>query len=335
MTDRAWVADPGIGWRILLTARLDLPLDPATARSALRTLCDEQGWDPAEPVVRANLPAVRHELAGQHPAPVRIGLAGRELVVSAHHSASDGLGLLQVLSSLTGTPVSSDVRGAGERPHGAGLVRTVGRRLAEVALHPPAPVTPSAPGHSATGDALVEGDAPPGLRTANLVQAAARAVVAHGEARGDRVRNVAIAIGVGAPGRRGDRITDRSGLIRLRDVERLDLAAIRGAVRSAPLETPPGGGRRRPALDRLAVTGLRVLAPRLGSSMLVSHLGEVTADGVERLTFHPVTAGGSGIALGAVGHRGRTTITLRARATRWSEDGLQELLEAVLVRLRR
>jgi hypothetical protein len=69
--------------------------------------------------------------------------------------------------------------------------------------------------------------------------------------------------------------------------------------------------------------------------MLVSHLGEVTADQVDRLAFHPVTAGGSGISLGAVGHRGRTTVTLRARAARWSEDDLQELLEAVLERVRR
>ncbi|GAA3822138.1 hypothetical protein [Nocardioides panacisoli] len=335
MTDRAWVADPGIGWRILLTARLAVPLAPAAAGSALRALCHEHDWDPAEPVVGDELTSVRAELAAPHPAPVRVGLAGPELVVSAHHSAADGLGLLEVLSSLTGAPVSSDARGAGRRPPGAGLARTVGRRLTEVALHPPAPVTSPSPPQPARGDVLVEGDAPPGLRTADLVQAAAGAVVAHQQAVGRRARHVAIAIGVGAPAGPGDRIGDRSGLIRLRDVERLDLAAIREAVRNAPLETPPGGGRERPVLDRLATTGLRVLAPRLGSSMLVSHLGEVTADQAERLAFHPVTAGGSGISLGAVGHRGRTTITLRARATRWSEDGLQELLEAVLVRLRR
>ena len=49
--------------------------------------------------------------------------------------------------------------------------------------------------------------------------------------------------------------------------------------------------------------------------------------------FHPVTAGGTGISLGAVGHRGRTVLTLRARAADWDADGLERLLEAVGGRL--
>jgi hypothetical protein len=78
---------------------------------------------------------------------------------------------------------------------------------------------------------------------------------------------------------------------------------------------------------------MRLLARRLGSTLLVSHLGEVTAPRVERLAFHPVTAGGTGIALGAVGHRGRTVLTLRARAADWDADGLERVLEAVGGRL--
>ena len=78
---------------------------------------------------------------------------------------------------------------------------------------------------------------------------------------------------------------------------------------------------------------MRVLARRLGSTLLVSHLGEVTAPHVERLAFHPVTAGGTGISLGAVGHRGRTVLTLRARAADWDADGLERVLEAVGGRL--
>ena len=42
-----------------------------------------------------------------------------------------------------------------------------------------------------------------------------------------------------------------------------------------------------------------------------------------------VTAGGSGISLGAVGHDGRTVLTLRARAAAWDAAGLTALLAGV------
>ena len=75
--------------------------------------------------------------------------------------------------------------------------------------------------------------------------------------------------------------------------------------------------------------GLRLLAPRLGSTLLVSHLGDVTCPGVAALAFAPVTGGGSGVSLGAVGHDGATTLSLRARGRTHDADDLAELLEAI------
>src|SRR5690606_22715834 len=124
-----------------------------------------------------------------------------------------------------------------------------------------------------------------------------------------------------------------SALLRLRDVERLDLPAIEDALRNAPPQTPPVIAEPRrwtPLVDRATRAGMRLLGPRLGSTMLVSHLGQVTAPGVERLAFHPVTAGGTGLSLGAVGHDGRTVLTLRGRATQWEDNGLEQVLEAVV-----
>ncbi len=98
-------------------------------------------------------------------------------------------------------------------------------------------------------------------------------------------------------------------------------------MRSAPVQPAAAGAG---AAGGLVGVGLRLLAPRLGSTLLVSHLGEVTAPGVADLAFHPVTAGGTGLALGAVGLGGRTVLTLRGRARDWDQNGLERLLEAVL-----
>lgn len=310
MTARGrWVADPSIGWRILLDARLlDPPAPAADVRSA------------------TSVAELRRQLAAPDPAPVLVGAVGRELVVSAHHSAVDGLGLLRVLEQRGHGPVTSSARGVGERPSGHGYAGTVGRRLAEAAFRPPARVPVDPPVGSRDGDTMVEIDVPGTYRTAEVVHAAVRALVDRGA--GPRV---AVAVGVTRDPAASGPIADRSALLRLRDVERLDLSGIDRALREAPVERPPVAGSG--FVDRAAAVAMRVLARRLGSTLLVSHLGEVGAPAVERLAFFPVTAGGTGISLGAVGHGGRTVLTLRARAAAWDADGLERVLEAVGGRL--
>lgn len=333
-----WVADPRIGWRILLTADLPDEPEPAVVVEHLRALYDAQGW-PVPPAVRrdADLTRLRDGLLAADPAPLLAGTSGRHLVLSAHHSAVDGLGLLAVLDRLGLAPVHSAARGVGDRTTTGGVARTVARRLAEVALHPPALLTPPAVPVRQEGDVLVERTLAGSHRTAALVHAAARAVVAHESARGRRGRRVAVAVGAVREQTAGAPIGDHSVLLRLRDVERLDAAQVGRALASAPVQTPPvASGPRRwtPLVEQVTARGLSLLAPRLGSTLLVSHLGEVTAPRVERLVFHPVTAGGTGLSLGAVGLRGSTVLTLRARAASWNDDGLEQLLEAVISLLR-
>jgi len=303
-----WVADPTIGWRILLTATL--PAEPSGV-----------------PVDRtaATTDELRRTLVLPAPEPVLVGVAGRDLVVSAHHSAVDGLGLLHILEQLGLGPARSAARGVGDRPAGHGYAGTVARRLAEAAFRRPASIPPLRAGAPATGDTMAEAEISGSVRTSEIVHAASRAVAALGGRR-----HVAIAVGA-TRAVAGDALEDRSALLRLRDVERLDLAGIERALREAPVERPPVSGSG--AVDRAAAAGMRVLGRRLGSTLLVSHLGEVTAPAVDRIAFHPVTAGGTGIALGAVGHCGRTVVTLRARASDWDADGLERVLEAVVGRL--
>lgn len=333
--EREWVADPSIAWRILLTARAAPLPGPGPLSTRFTALCAAQGW-PAQPLEQgADLFTLQRSLTGARPGPVVLGLAGPDLVVSAHHSAVDGLGLLAVLASVLDRPVSSTARGVADRPSAGGLARAGWDRLREAALAPPARV--AAPGGhrdgrdpDARGDLLVDLVVPGEHRTADLVHAATRAVLEHNRAVGAAVRHVAVAVGAARPTTES-RIADRSALIRLRDVEGLDRDAVADALRTAPLQ-PPVAARGR-AGARVFRAGLRLLAPRLGSTLLVSHLGRVEGPGVDRLAFHPVTAGAGGISLGAVGLGGRTTLGLRARAADWDPAALQQLLRDVAAEL--
>lgn len=328
-----WVADPGIGWRILLTATLP---EPAGLAERLGAVSAQQAWPPPPAVRRSDdLATLRAGLVAAHPAPLLVGSTGDQLVLSAHHSAVDGLGLLTLLERLGAGEVRSGARGVGSRPTSGSAARTTTRRLREALLHPPARVTPAraAEDPTAPGDVLVECTVPGSHRTAALVDAAARAVVARERARGRAAEHVAIAVGAvrEQAGAADGPVADRSVLLRLTDVERLDAAGIATALAQAPVQTPPstaGGGH--PLVAKATGAALRALAPRLGSTLLVSHLGEVTAPGVRALSFHPVTAGGTGLSLGAVGLDGATVLTLRGRAAQWNDNGLEQLLEAVV-----
>ncbi|WP_148614745.1 hypothetical protein [Nocardioides rubriscoriae] len=315
-------ADPSIAWRILLTAGLEHAPDPAGLRAALTSLHAAQGW-PGDGLVLvdADLAALRRHLGGLRAPVVAVGVAGPRLVVTADHAAVDGLGLLSVLAALTGSPATSSARGVGDRPDAAGPARTVVRRLGEVALAPPARVRGTGGDVHADHDTYVETTVAGSPRTAHLIAASVRALAGVGA-----TRRVAVAVGV-ARDVDHERIADRSALLRLRGAERLTPDEITALVRTAPTQAAPAAGGTGGAAVRL---GLRVLAPRLGSTLLVSHLGTVTAPGVTSLAFHPVTAGGSGLSLGASTLGDATTLTLRARARSWGHDDLARLLDRVV-----
>ena len=261
------------------------------------------------------------------PEPVLIGVAGPTSWCRPTTAAVDGLGLLRVLEQRGHGPVTSSARGVGDRPAGHGYVGTVARRLAEAAFRPPARITPqgAAAVGPTTGDVMVEVEVPGSFRTAEIVHAAAGALTDLGAGP-----HVAVAVGATrdpGPTARSATAARCSGCATSSE---LDLpASSEHCARHRSSGRPSLVGRGRPR----GRGAMRLLARRLGSTLLVSHLGEVTAPHVDRLAFHPVTAGGTGLSLGAVGHRGRTVLTLRARAADWDADGLEQLLEAVGGRL--
>ncbi|WP_372734724.1 hypothetical protein, partial [Nocardioides sp.] len=218
--------------------------------------------------------------------------------------------------------------GVAARPTESG--GTVGRLL-EVVTAPPASVATDA-ATPVAGDSYARASLAVPLRTAELLHAAAAAIVSHNTDAGRGTRHLTIAVGAGKPATAGALLANRSELIRLRDLEGVALEEVRARLKTAPLN-PAGGSGSTPG--PLAGLALRALAPRLGSTLLVSHLGEVTASAVSDLAFYPVTSGGTGLSLGAVHHRGATTLTLRGRAARWTDEALGVLLARVTAQISR
>lgn len=323
-----WVADPGIRWRILLSAQRDHPLAPAQVQAGLDRLAQTQGWPTRELRIEADLIALRAELAEVSDAPVAVGISGQTVVVSCHHAFVDGLGLLDVLGSITGTTITSGARGVDNRPGSGSFVASLIRRLVEVVATPPSRVAGRGAATGLPGDLMLHTVVPRALAPADLVWSAASGISAHNQRAGQRTRHVAVAVGAGrrTPQPDANGVVDRSALIRLRDLEGLDRDEVRARLRAAPLVPRDGQG---PGGGRVVLSLMRLLSRRLGSTLLVSHLGEVDGDGWRDLAFYPVTAGGTGLSLGAVSGAGRTMLTLRGRASDWTTDGLRAVLDSV------
>jgi hypothetical protein len=322
VTTGAWVADPTVAWVIALDAHLREPVDGARVAAGLASA----GF-PGAVATPAAGPDALQQVVAPGTAGVRAATTANRITLGAQHEHCDGLGLLALLEAATGAGATSSARGVGDRDvRGSALGSTV-RRLAEALLAPPAPVAaPTATGAREAGEAFARFTVARRLSVAELTHAAVRGVTAHNRAAGVRTSRVAVAIGASRSGGEVPVVGDHSTLLRLRGVERLSLPEVRAAIREAAPEPPPPGTGGGPSLTgRVATVAMGVLSPRLGSTLLVSHLGEVDAPDVEDLAFYPVTGGGSGVSVGGVGLRGSTVVTLRGRGGRHPSATLEAL----------
>ena len=324
-----WVADPGLAWQILLEADLDAPPEPDVLQQRLDELNTRLGSPSVPLLTGTDVGAVREALAGGLDTALAAGLVGHCLIVAAHHHHVDGLGLLAVLTALTGQPASSGARGVGARPMAASAWGSRWRRLAEVAFAPPARIVGTSHDPAASEDVFADLWLDRAIRPAELVHAAAMAAVVFNGRHGARTRRTTIAVGVSRTGGESADIAEHSALLRLRDLDGATRDEVRRRLREAPTEPQPVPRGSSPLVARATLLALRVLAPRLGSTLLVSHLGEVEAPDLTGLAFHPVTGGGSGVSIGAVGLAGRTRLTARARGARQSPPAMAELLRDV------
>lgn len=334
---RHGLGDPRIPWVVLLDLGWTDPPGTETLARRLDDLAREAGW--AAPRPGAVLPGARsalvRALASGSLEALRVGRYDDGVVLAARHDALDGLAMLTAGRRLLGE-VRSLARGlpASTKAPGAGALL---RRAWEVAARPPARVvaarttTTSGP---TSGDVFASTEVDTAPRTADLVLAGARAVADWNREHGRPARRTSVAVGASRVGGTADDLRDASAFLRLTDVDRMGAEEVRAALAQAPVQPGGSAAAANGIAGRLVGAGVRIAAPRLGSTLLVSHLGTLTADDALRgAAFYPVTGGGSGLSLGAATLRGSTTLTLRARAATHDDDALQHLLERVVANL--
>lgn len=330
-TSRHGLGDPRIPWMVILEVDLAVAhASPEELTGQLTRLADEAGWPRPGPeaVILGERRDLLARLARGTAEPVRIGVHPEGIILAARHAYLDGLGMLMAAGILVGLELRSSARGLSpDRAAGAGATGALVRRAWEVLVRPPARVAASR-SSSTPGDSFFRSTYEAPLRTADLVYAGARATAAWNLSHGASSRRLSVAVGVSTVSGTASALCDLSAFLRLTDVEALDRQQIghRLATGSVQPNSVPE------TVDAVSGTLLRLAAPRLGSTLLVSHLGEVSVpgDAVAPLGFYPVTGGDSGVSLGAITVAGRTTLTLRSRAARHGDDDLERLMELVL-----
>lgn len=321
--------DVSVSWSIVLHAGLSVPAEPAPVQRRLADVVREHPQLGPSPVVESVADAAVRDAFAADPyvagGPlVRVAVDDRSLVIAAHHSVLDGLGLLVLLGRLLDAPVTSSAAGIGQTSGRPFLLAAAGR-LANAAFRPPGRVAPSVSGGDA-GEILAE-VAVPRIRfgTADLVAAAAGATLDWNAARGEPAGRIMAAVGASRRGGASARLADDSAYLR-----------IPATPSPAQVAAAIAGGTPEPAVPEsagmVARAAPRALTDRLGSTFLASNLGRVEAP-VRTLSFYPVTGGRSGVAFGAVSVADTTTLTLRARRRDFDTAGATDLLKQVLRRV--
>jgi hypothetical protein len=326
--------DPTVAWSVLLRARLTSQVGEAVVFDRLARHArgfPQLGGAPAvlstpDPDATAARFATRPYADGEPLVRVAIARAEPELVLAAHHGAVDGLGLLGLLGIALDTDVASNATGLGARAASRSFANAAVRRLGEALFAPPTRIQPSVmmPANSELFDEWT--GARRGAGTAALVTAATGAAIAWNQSHGARAQRVVAA--VGASRRPGDElcVIEDSTYLRLRRTHRAERSEL-AALLATQSPEPDSPAYRSPFTS----LGIRLLAPRLGSTFLVSNLGVVRAGGIVRsLSFYPVASGRSGVAFGAATLADTTTITIRVRRQDFDAAAATRLLELVV-----
>jgi hypothetical protein len=332
--------DPDVTWSVLLALRLRVGLEvEAVADRVGELLADHPhlgsqadvevvSGDPAQALDRAaNLPY------GNHGALLRVTLTdgGRTLVLAAHHGAIDGLGLLGVAAAVTGLPLTSGARGVPPDAEPGGFARRSLGRLAEAFVAPPVRLAASARGGD--GDWLLAREVvAPHAGTATLVLAGTETVRAWNAGRRTTGRRPVLALGLsrrpGDPTPAPDRDTAYSRVRVAAVSTREEAARVIAETRPEPAFPVTDGRGWGPRLVRL-------LSSRLGSTMLVSNLGLVAHDGVERVDFWPVATGPAGVCVGLASSPSVTSVTVRARRSWFDQAQAARLMDLVAEQVER
>jgi hypothetical protein len=256
------------------------------------------------------------------------------VAVAGHHGAVDGLGLLLMMSAVVGVSLSTSVRGL--RPEKAPATATFAynaRRVLEAVLTPPSRLAPTCREPAPTGDHLLATALPARrVTTSDLVSATVVAVRAFNAPRDASVRRIVVAVGATqrtAAEAGFTELSRRSAWFRVR-VRNAEPSAVRALLEEAPPEPVASPTTARAVQTRAG----RLLASRLGSTVMVSNLGLISPpDAVTRMDLYPAAHGRSGVAVGCVTIAATTTITVRARRADHTQDATRDLLREIVAAL--
>lgn len=343
--------DPNVSWSIVTQAELTRVIDAESVQAAMIELATRHSLLGGVPhlhvVPKSELAQLRDGFADAHfdgAEPLwRVALSqdGRSLVVGCHHGVVDGLGLLGIVGSLLDSPVQSEAQGVGGTAPRTGFVRGSVARLTEALFRPPRRVMPRTEGDggsTASGDWLVTRERPAfSASTAKLVRASAATVdkwnSRQGEGRSSK-RPVILAVGASRREPKAQLVPERrTAFLRLIDVQPdVTVAETRTLLRDTA-----------PQPDFPATTGwglgplvTRLLSARLGSTMLLSNLGPLSADdAIRSLAFFPVTGGPRAVAVGLSTIGATTTLTVRARRDAFSRRATEVLADLLCGELSR
>ncbi|TDQ04475.1 hypothetical protein [Labedaea rhizosphaerae] len=322
--------DPTVAWSILIRARPTDPIAQSDISQRLAACVRRHPWLGIPPVVEPFDQGIAERFActpyADGESLVRVA-AGDELVIAAHHGAVDGLGLLALLGAALDVPVTSNASGVGRRRGAESFARSALRRLGEAVFAPPTRIEPSAR-HESDAEVLLHKEIPRvPAGTAALTVAALRATESWNREHGVPANRVVAA--VGASRRPGYELRPEhdSAFFRLPLPADADRAEVHTLLRGRAPE-PDFPAKRNPVVG----LGIRALAPRLGSTFLMSNLGVVSAP-VRSLAFYPTASGRSGVAFGAVTTGDTTTVTVRARGRDFDAVSAMNLLELLVSEL--
>lgn len=267
-----------------------------------------------------------------HESLVRVGLSrdARTLVLGAHHGVLDGYGMLGVASLLLNFPVGTSARGVstGDADVRPGFVRGHLRRLGEAILCPPERFA-TGPRNCGIGDWLrvIEVEPRPEM-TAALVWAVTRTLRRWNGAQ-EGFRQPVVALGLSRrPGTPPLAPTRDNAYARIKTRTartRADVQSLLERMDTEP-DFPASQGRWAPMLTRL-------ISSRLGSTALVSNLGIILDSSVVGARVWGTPAGRAGVAFGLFTAGRRTSLTLRARRSWFTETETEHMLQMVAAEL--
>jgi hypothetical protein len=327
---------PRQSWSVVLEAGLDWSPSAATLSDRLY-----RGWTnglgafpaPQELAQEDEVGPTRQRFAdtGYSGAPslVRIARSPTTLLVAAHHSVLDGIGLLALLAILLDGPVHSGIRGIPtQAPRGERLLRSARSRLRQAVATPSAHL-PTHQGSPGSGDHLLarrisrlEGG------TATIVAAVSAAFADASPPAGSN--RVVAAVAMSRREGHLPTLEDQSAYVRL-----AVLGQTAGEVRDAMAAAKPEPAPRDVPLVASALLWMAgPLAKRQAPTFLVSNLGRLEGPpGLRTASFWPAPPGRRSFAVGAATVGAESVLTLRTPRSAMDPRGAGRLLMRIAERI--